>query len=163
MATSRFECYVEECMKELTAGKRAKLQAAYDTEVAKIEKQRDKYLKMVKDGVETLVRKGAVQAMRDGCDTGGDEIEDAKETLSTYVGDQIRTMFGPRTKYDRVSGERLWPEGTPARKAQDALRAFDALCAKEVKRIVVYKMDLGMKPEAFEKMLAETAEKIGKE
>lgn len=161
MAKARFESYVEERVAEATAERRAKLKAAYDAEVAKVERQRDGYLKMVEEGVEALVRKVVTQAREDGCTVG--ETEDVAETLSGYAKDRVYGAVGLRTTYDYSLGESLWPKGTPAREAQDALRAFDALCAKEAKRITVYKMDLGMKPEAFEKMLAETAAKINKE
>jgi urease gamma subunit len=161
MAKARFESYVEERVAELAAARRAKFKAAYDAEVAKVERQRDRYLKAVEDGVEALVRKVVAQAAKDGCTV--DETEDAKTFLSKYVKDKVREMVGLQTEYDYDVHERVWPEGTPARKAQDALKAFDELCAKEARRIVVYKMDLGMKPEAFEKMLAEVAEKINKE
>ena len=161
MAKARFELYVEERVAELSAGRRAKLQAALDAEIEKVERQRDKYVKAIEDGVEALVRKVVGQARRAGCDVG--ETGVATSTLSVYAQGQVRDLVGPRTAYDYESGERLWPEGTPARKAQDALMAFDDLCAKEARRIVVYKMDLGMKPEAFEEMMANVAMKINNE
>ena len=43
---------------------------------------------------------------------------------------------------------------------ENILRCGVAQDPKEARRIVVYKMDLGMKPEKFEAMLAETAKKI---
>ena len=161
MAKARFESYVEERVGEIAAGRRAKLKAAYDAEVAKIKSQRDKYLKMVEVGVDALVRKVVAQAERDGCAVG--ETGDATGVLSNYVKDRVREVIGPQTEYDCDFRGNRWPEGTRVREAQDALEAFDALCEKEARRIVVYKMDLGMKPEAFEKMLAEAAEKINRE
>jgi len=160
MAKARFESYVEERVAELAAARRAKLKAALDAEVAKVERLRDKYQGMIEDGVEALVRKVVVQARRDGCDV---QVEDAKIALSDHAKGAVRSAVGLQAKYDYGSGRNLWPEGSPARKAQDALEAFDELCAKEARRIVVYKKDLGMKPEAFEKMLREAAEKINKE
>lgn len=158
MAKARFESYVEERVAEIAAERHAKLEAAYDAEVAKVERQRDRYLKAVEDGVEALVRKVVAQAKKDGCAV--DEAEDATETLSEYAKGKVQAMVGLQAKYDYDAHEHRWPEGTPVRKAEDALKAFDALCAREAKRITVYKMDLGMKPEAFEKMLEETAKKI---
>lgn len=160
-AKARFESYVEERMAEAAAGRRAKLKAEFDAEVAKAGKLRDKYLEMIEDGVEALVRTVVAQARRDGRDVN--DAADMEKHLVLYAEGKVHAMVGLRPEYDHRSRESLWPEGTPARRAQDALRAFDALCAREATRIVVYKKDLGMKPEAFERMLAEAAEKINKE
>lgn len=160
---SRFETYVEESLKEATAGKRAKLQAAYNAEVAKIDGQRGKYLKMAEDGVEALFSKIVAQAQKDGCIIDETETIEAGNALTDYVKGKIKSSFGLQAKYDSEIYSSRWPEGTLARKAQDAIRAFDENCAKEARKLVVYKMDLGMKPDAFEKMLAEAAAKINKE
>lgn len=161
MAKARFESYVEERVAELAAGKRAKLKAAFDAEVAKVDRRRDKYLKAVEEGVEALVRKAVEQAKKDGCAVG--EADEIASCLSVYERNAIDEALGLKPTFDYDTRERLWPEGTAVRKAQDALMKFDRLCEREAHRIVVYKMDLGMKPEAFEKMLAEVAEKINKE
>ena len=162
MAKSRFESYVEERVKELAAPRRAKLQAAYDAEKARIDERFGKYAEMVKQGVDALIGKVFAKAKADGCaiQVEPGEVEPA---LTCRLKDQLRYALGLGAIYDYEKGGNVWPEGTPVRKAQDALEAFDALCAREARRIVVYKMDLGMKPEAFEKMLAETAMKINKE
>lgn len=161
MAKARFESYVEERVGELASAKRARLQAAYDAEVAKIEKQRDKYLKTVEDGVEALVRKVLAQAVKDGCAIN--DVRDMEKTLSEHVKGSVRSAVGPQMEYDYGAHKSMWPEGSPVRKAQDALEAFDAFCEREARRIVVYKVDLGMKPEAFERMLAEVADRINRE
>lgn len=163
MAKARFESYVEERVAELAAGKRAKLKAAFDAEVAKVNRQRDKYLKAVEEGVEALVRKTIEQAKKDGCAVG--KTSEMTSYLSSYAKNAVYEALGlhPTFNYDYDTGEKLWPEGTEVRKAQDALMEFNRLCEREAHRVVVYKMDLGMKPEAFEKMLAEVAEKINKE
>ena len=162
MAKSRFECYVEERVKELAAPRRAKLQAAYDAEKAKVDERFEKYVEMVKQGVDALVRKVFAKAKADGCviQTGPGEVEPA---LTCNLENRLKEALRLKAKYVYEECRHVWPEGTPVRKAQDALEAFDALCAREARRIVVYKMDLGMKPEAFEKMMAETAVKINKE
>lgn len=161
MAKSRFESYVEDRVAELAAGKRAKLKAAFDAEVAKMRKLSDKYMKTIEGGVETLVRYIVGQARKEGCRVG--ETGEVGKTLSSYATSQLKATLGLEEMYDYRSHEHLWPEGTEVRKAQDALKEFDRLCEKEAHRVVVYKMDLGMKPEAFEKMLAEVAERINKE
>lgn len=161
MAKARFESYVEERVAELAAGRRAKLKAAFDAEVAKVNRQRDKYMKAIDEGVKALVGKTVEQARKDGCRVDG--IDVAASYLSSYAKGAVNDAIGLHTVFDCAVGERLWPEGTAVRKAQDALMEFDRLCGREARRIVVYKMDLGMKPEAFEKMLAEVAEKINKE
>ena len=161
MAKARFESYVEERVAELAAGKRAKLKAAFDAEVAKVNRWLDKYLKAVEEGVEALVRKIVEQAKRGGCVVG--KTDEMTSHLSSYAKNAVSEALGLQPVFNYDTRENLWPEGTAVRKAQDALMEFDRLCEREAYRVVVYKMDLGMKPEAFEKMLAEVAEKINKE
>ena len=158
MAKARFEEYVEERVAELAKPKKDKLEAALKEAEEALEKQRDKYVKMVEDGIVKLVRDVVAQARKDGCKVSKD-TEDAKDSLSSYAKDQVRKMVGLQKEYVSYGKER-WPKGTVARGIQDELDRFDAFCAKEARRIVVYKMDLGMKPEKFEAMLAETAKKI---
>ena len=161
MAKARFESYVEERVADLAAGRRAKLKAAFDAEVAKVNGQRDKYMKAVEEGVEALVRETVERAKRDGCAVG--KTDNAASYLSSYAKNAVHEALGLQPTFNYDTRENLWPEGTEVRKAQDALMEFDRLCEREAHRVVVYKMDLGMKPEAFEKMLAEVAEKINKE
>ncbi len=158
---NRFESYVEERVSEIASERRAKLKAAYDAEVAKIDRRRDAYIKTIETGVEALVRKVVEQAKKDGCRV--DETDLEQTALSNYAKDLAVAAVGLKQTYEYSSHDYRWPEGTAIREAQDALNAFDELCAKEARRIVVYKKDLGMKPEAFEKMMAEAAEKINKE
>ena len=156
MAKARFESYVEERVKEIAAPRRAKLQAAYDTEKAGIDERFGKYAEMIQQGVDALVRKVFIKANADGCaiQVEPGEVEPA---LSCSLENKLKEALGLEAKYDYEKGGYAWPKGTAVRRAQDALEAFDGLCEKEVRRIVVYKMDLGMKPEKFEAMLAETA------
>ena len=162
MAKSRFECYVEERVKELAAPRRAKLQAAYDAEKAKVDERFGKYAEMIQQGVDVLVRKVFIKANADGCaiQVEPGEVEPA---LTCSLENRLKEALGLEAKFDYEKGGNVWPKGTPVRKAQDALEEFDELCGREARRIVVYKMDLGMKPEAFEKMLAEAAMRINKE
>ena len=161
MAKARFESYVEDRVAEIAAGRRAKLKAAFDAEVAKVGRQRDKYTKAAEEGVKALVRKIVEQARKDGCRVG--ETDEATSYLSSYAKNAVDEALGLQPVFDSSTCKHLWPEGTEVRKAQDALMEFDRLCEREAHRVVVYKMDLGMKPEAFEKMLAEISEKINKE
>lgn len=156
MAKSRFECYVEERVKELAAPRRAKLQAAYDAKKAEVDERFGRYAEMIQQGVDALVRKVFAKAKADGCAI---QIEpgEVEPALTCRLKDQLKDALGLSTKFVYEEGRHVWPKETPVRKAQDALEAFDELCEKEARRIVVYKMDLGMKPEAFEAMLAETA------
>ena len=162
MAKARFESYVEERVKELAAPRRAKLQAAYDAERARIDERFGKYAETIQQGVDALVRKVFIKANADGCaiQVEPGEFEPA---LTCSLENRLKEALGLEAKYDYEKGGNVWPKGTAVRRAQDALEGFDELCAREARRIVVYKMDLGMKPEAFEKMLAEAAERINKE
>lgn len=154
---SRFETYVQERVEELAKARRDKLKAALENEEARLEKQYETYLKAVEDGVEALVRTIAKRAKKDGCKVK-DAPDNVKDILSDYEKSKILTILGLQRKY--AQNMYMWPEGTVARKLQNDLMEFDNFCRKEARRIVVYKMDLGMKPEAFEKMLAEVAEKL---
>ncbi len=158
MAKARFEEYVEERVAELAKPKRDRLEAALKEAEEALEKQRDKYVKMVEDGIGKLVQSVVAQAKKDGCKVSKD-TEDAKDSLSSYAKDQVRKVVGLQKEYVSFGRDR-WPKGTVARRLQDELEKFETFCAKEARRIVVYKMDLGMKPEKFEAMLAEVAEKI---
>ena len=162
MAKSRFECYVEERVKELTAPRRAKLQAAYDAEKARGDERFDKYAGMIQREVDALVRMVFAKAKADGCaiQVEPGEVEPA---LTCSLENRLKEALGLEAKFDYEKGGNVWPKGTPVRKAQDALEEFDELCGREARRIVVYKMDLGMKPEAFERMLAEAAMRINRE
>ena len=159
MAKARFEEYVEERVAELAKPKRDRLEAALKEAEEALERQRDKYVKMVEDGIGKLVRDVVAQAKKDGCKVSKD-LADAQETISDCVKDKVRSAIGLQREFDYDRMERLWPKSTVARELQDALKAFDELCAREARRVVVYKMDLNMKPDAFEAMLAEVAKKI---
>ena len=163
MTKSRFECYVEEMVKELAAPRRAKLQAAYDAEKARIDERFGKYAEMIQQGVDVLVRKVFAKAKADGCAIQIEPGEAVEPALTCSLENRLKEALGLVVKYDYEKGGNVWPKGTAVRRAQDALEAFDELCGKEARRIVVYRMDLGMKLEAFEKMLAETAMKINRE
>lgn len=156
MAKARFESYVEERVKEIAAPRRAKLQAAYDAEKAKVDARFETYLATIRRGADALVRKVFAKAEADGCALRGSPEEFDASPTGGLEG-RLRYALGLGAIYDYEKRGDVWPEGTPVRKAQDALEAFDGLCEKEARRIVVYKMDLGMKPEKFEAMLAETA------
>lgn len=156
---SRFEAYVQERVGELAKARRDKLKAALENEQAKIQKKSEKYLKAVEDGVEALIRKTVEQAKKDGCEITEGPAE-AEVSLSEYAKGRIRDLLGLEQKYDFNLKDYVWGKSTVARKLQNDLMEFDNFCRKEARRIVVYKMDLGMKPEAFEKMLAEVAEKL---
>jgi len=156
MATkSRFESFVEERVKELAASRRAMLKAALDAEEAKIDAKFEKYTSMIQQGISALTQKVFAKAEADGCDV--QDRSEVDDSLANWLKDKLKAALGFEKKYDYGKCRHLWPEGTAVRKAQDALDEFDALCEKEARRIVVYKMDLGMKPEKFEAVLAETA------
>lgn len=159
MAKSRFESYVEQRVAELAAPKRARLLAEFEDRKAEAGKAKEKYVAIVEDGVEALVQTIVETAKKDGLPVD-DRAAGMKRELSAYAKGCLYETAGLAERYDRDRNEHLWPKGTEARKAQDALREFDALCEREARRITVYKMDLGMKPEKFEAMLAEVADKL---
>ena len=152
---ARFESYVEERVGELAAPKRAVLKAAFDAEKAKIDAKLEKYTSMLQQGIYALTQKAFAKAEADGCD-----IQDKSEidvSLTSWLKDKLKTALGLEARYDYATRKYWWPEGSAIRKAKDALDEYDALCHREARKITVYKMDLGMKPEKFEAMLAESA------
>jgi hypothetical protein len=156
MATkSRFESFVEERVNELAAPRRAVLKAAYDAEKAKIDAKLEKYTSMIQQGISALTQKVFAKAEADGCDV--QDRSEVDDSLANWLKEKVKTALGLEPRYDYDAREHRWPEGTAIRKAKAALDEYNALCRREARRIVVYKMDLGMKPEKFEAMLAETA------
>lgn len=152
---SRFESYVEERVRELAAPRRAVLKAAYDAEKAKIDAKFEKYTSTLQQGIYALTQKIFAKAEADGC-----AIQDKSEidaSLTNWLKDKLKAALGFEARYDYEAREHRWPEGSAIRKAKDALDEYDALCRRESRKITVYKMDLGMKPEKFEAMLAESA------
>lgn len=152
---ARFESYVEERVRELAAPRRAVLKAAFDAEKAKIDAKFGKYVSMLQQGISALTQKVFAKAEADGCAVRDrSEIDDS---LTARLNDKLKTALGAEARYDYDTREYRWPEGSAIRKAKDALDEYDALRHREARKITVYKMDLGMKPEKFEAMLAESA------
>lgn len=152
---SRFESYVEERVRELAAPRRAVLKAAYDAEKAKIDAKFEKYTSMLQQGIYALTQKVFAKAEADDC-----AIQDKSEfdaSLTNWLKDKLKTALGFEARYDYETREYQWPEGSAIRKAKAALDEYNALCLRESRKITVYKLDLGMKPEKFEAMLAESA------
>ena len=152
---ARFESYVEERIRELAAPRRAVLKAAYDAEKARIDVAFEKYVSMIQQGVSAITQKVFTKAGADGY-----AVQDKSEidvSLAGWLKDRLKDAIGLEARYDYNTRRYWWPEGTAIRKAKDALDEYDALCCREARKITVYKMDLGMKPEKFEALLAESA------
>lgn len=156
--TPRFEAYVRERVQDMTAAKREKLAQKLTEEERLVEDVKRRYKKMLEKAWRDAVGKVA-----DAADKNGDPIDKSwlLEFMTPHDIERITTnAFGVKTTFDYDTRRTVWAEGTEVRRAQDALAKFDEDVEKAVRRIVVYKMDLGLKPDAFEKLLEETVEKL---
>ena len=157
MGESRFERYVRAQLEEQTAAKRAALEEAYRVEVARIETKVKALEEIATEGLKALNAKIDAAARKMGwhVDEKGDPVVETGRSFSSACGHRF---VEAQSKYD-------YPHGTtykngPAKEARDALDAFDAAVKKAATRLVVVKMDLGMKADAFDKALADAVAKL---
>ena len=156
MATSRFESYVRETLADGVKERRAALKKAFDDEKAKIEAKLSALEEIAKEGIQAINAKIDATARK----WGWAVLEDSDPVLSP-------PHFFKSTCSDRFDAARTqrdysdsWSSGSyyvcgKVREAQLALREFDAAVEKTARRLVVCKMDLHMKPDAFDKMMAD--------
>ncbi len=160
MATARFESYVRETLADGVKERRAALKKAFDDEKAKIEAKlaalkevADAAVEAANAKIDAMARKWG-WTVREGSDPALKPDRCFGSSCSTRY-DEARTEYergGNWSEYSYVCGK--------VREAQLALREFDAAVEKAARRLVVCKMDLHMKPEAFDKMMADAIAKL---
>lgn len=163
MATPRFEAFVRERMNDLVKAKREALQKKYDDEVEKVGKVLKKYQDMAAKGAGKLLETIVAKAAGDGYAADEDYLKDARGNLEAKLDRMLDGVFPHLHAESVYEGDRWqprWPDGSAAEDARKALAAFDAGVEKAVRKLVVYKMDLGLKPEKFEEMLAAAAKEL---
>ena len=157
MGESRFERYVRAQLKEQTAAKRAALVEAYRVEVARIETKVKALEEIATEGLKALNAKIDAAARKMGwhVNEGSDPAVETGRSFGSACGHRF---VEAQSEYDYTHGTTY--RNGPAKEARDALDAFDAAVEKAATRLVVVKMDLGMKADAFDKALADAVAKL---
>ena len=157
---TRFEKFVEDQLDVLVKPERDRLVAALRAEEAAVEKVKSAYNALADEAAESFVAQVAAKAARDGdALERKEERDNAVKNIKYAMHSAVNQMLAAVDTYYE-DGHYVWPEGTAARKAQDALEDFDETVQKTRVKLVVYKKDLGMRPQEFENMLAEAAREI---
>lgn len=160
MATARFESYVRETLADGVKERRAALKKAFDDEKAKIEAKLAALEEIATEAVKAANAKIDAQARKWGW-TVREDSDPAFRSDRSFRSSCSSRFDAARTQYERGDS---WSEHSyvcgKVREAQLALREFDAAVEKAARRLVVCKMDLHMKPEAFDKMMADAIAKL---
>lgn len=157
MGGSRFERYVRAQLKEQTAAKRAALEEAYKVEVARIETKVKALEEIATEGLKALNAEIDAAARKMGWHVN-EESDPAVELGRSFDSACGYRFVEAQTEYDYPRGSTY--KNGPAKEARDALDAFDASVEKAATRLVVVKMDLRMKADAFDKALADAVAKL---
>lgn len=157
MGESRFERYVRAQLKEQTAAKRAALEEACKVENARIETKVKALEEIAMEGLKALNAKIDAAARKMGWHVN-EESDPAVELGRSFDSACGHRFAEAQTEYDYPRGSTY--KNGPAKEARDALDAFDAAVEKAATRLVVVKMDLGMKADAFDKALADAVAKL---
>jgi hypothetical protein len=157
MAESRFERYVKAQVHELTKAKRDELEKRVEEIDAQIETQINTLREIADEGLRELNARIDAQATKFGwhVKAGSDPVVEANN-FSGECHDRYRELV---TEYDYDNHRKVYMSG-PAREAEQALEDFDESVEKAATRLVVLKMDLGMKADAFDAAVAEAVEKL---
>lgn len=148
---SRFEEYVKERVTDELSGEREKLRAAFDAEVAKVNGKAAELQK----ALEKAFRRTIVDVF--GAN-GIDATHMAPEVVHRCVAQIPDSLFGVQREY--YDHDWHWPRGTAHGDLEAKIIEFDRKIDKIVRRIVVYRTDLGVKAAEFEKMLEDTVKNM---
>ncbi len=158
MATARFESYVRETLADGVKERRAALKKAFDDEKAKIEAKIAALEEIATEAVKAANAKIDATARKWGW-TVREDSDPALHADRSFGSSCSSRFDAARTQYEYDRGEHSYVCGK-VREAQLALREFDAAVEKAARRLVVCKMDLHMKPDAFDKMMADAIAKL---
>ena len=159
MATARFESYVRETLADGVKERRAALKKAFDDEKAKIEAKLAALEEIATEAVKAANAKIDATAKKWGW-TVREDSDPAFRPDRSFRSSCSSRFDAVREEYDHSEGGRYSYVCGKVREAQLALREFDAAVEKAARRLVVCKMDLHMKPEAFDKMMADAIAKL---
>lgn len=156
MGESRFERYVREQLKELTKDRRAELEKAYEYAKQAVDGKLSDLRKIADAGLKAINAKLDAAARKFGWHV--DETAVPVAELTSFSSNCGKRYEEAATGYDYGIGQ-YYVNGE-VRKAKKALDDFDAAVEKAATRLVVVKMDLGMKAEAFDRAMAEAVAKL---
>lgn len=159
MAESRFDKYVRETLADGVKERRAALKKAFDDEKAKLEAKFAALKEIADEGVRATNAKIDATAKKWGWTIreDSDPVLQPGRCFGNNVGDRFEEAH---MQYEPGNWDRSVYVTGKVREAQLALAAFDAAVEKAARRLVVCKMDLHMKPDAFDKMMAEAIAKL---
>ena len=159
MAESRFDKYVRETLADGVKERRAALKKTVDDEKAKLEAKLAALKEIADEGVRATNAKIDAAAKKWGWTIreDSDPVLRFNRCFKDNVGDRFEEAH---MQYEPGNWDRSVYVTGKVREAQLALEAFDAAVEKAARRLVVCKMDLHMKPDAFDKMMAEAIAKL---
>lgn len=156
---TRFETYVRDAVADLTKARRDELVAARDAEEAKIDAKLASLKEIVDEGLKALNAKVDAQARKFGWHVDG-RADPAVETNCFEHNCHDRYKEAAKDYVCYGDGSRFEYCGQAVRAANGAIEDFDALVEKTVTRLVVLKKDFNMKPDAFDKAMADAVAKL---
>ena len=158
MTESRFERYVREQVKGMVEPVRAELQGKLDAEGARVEKLVDRAWGLIASAVEKGVKDAVAFLSDKDIPRSGKSSDEIVREISNHLSIYSfqKTVLRYRSYYCDILD---WGEGSKAREYADRLEAIDNFVKHEVDRLVVYKKDLGMKAEDFDRELAAVRER----
>lgn len=164
MATGRFEKYVRDTIAEGVKARRDKLVKAYEDEAKKVDAKVEALRNAVKDALEDVSSLVDNMAKRWGWKVNESCIKDqAVRTNDVYsIIDRRYDIAVKDYILDSNRNGRNFYKNGKAGDAYRAIKEFDEKVEKAATRLVVAKMDLGMKVDAFDKMIAEAIAELMK-
>lgn len=166
MATGRFEKYVRDTIAEGVKARRDKLVKAYEDEAKKVDAKVDALRNAIKDALEDVSSLVDNMAKQWGWKVNKSYAKNQAVSISdVYGSSDLGRRYDISVKEYIVDSDRdgryFYMNGK-AGDAYCALKDFDEKVEKAATRLVVSKMDLGMKVDEFDKLIAETIAKLMK-
>lgn len=166
MATGRFEKYVRDTIAEGVKARRDKLVKAYEDEAKKVDAKEEALRNAVKDALEDVSSLVDNMAKKWGWKVNESCVNSQAVSISDVYGfsDLYRRYDISNKVYivDRNRDGRHFYMNGKAGDAYRAIKEFDEEVEKAATRLVVSKMDLGMKVDEFDKLIAEAIAKLMK-
>lgn len=166
MATGRFEKYVRDTIAEGVKARRDKLVKAYEDEAKKVDAKVEALRNAVKDALEDVSSLVDNMAKQWGWKVNKGYVNNQAVSFSDVYGfsDLYRRYDISAKEYvtDSDRNGRYFYMNGKAGDAYLALKEFDEKVEKAANRLVVAKMDLRMKVDEFDKMIAEAIAKLMK-
>lgn len=153
---TRFESYVNDRMKELTAKRREELEKACSAVTAKLDARVEALKEIADEGLKALNAKIDAQVKRWGWHVDKNASPAVERTR--FDDNCCRRYAELKTDYSYSVGQHYANEEALA--ALKALEDFDESVRKAATRLVVLKKDLNMKSDAFDKAMADAVAKL---